>query len=181
MARRQCWRILPPLTHNLRADVIEPANAQRDAAFAQAKAEAAPILERGKAQVEVLRLLYEQVQEGGDQAFAVFLAEKLPELLEISVEAVKGVDIDRLVVMDGGDGGGVSNAVNQRVRGAYGTMEGLGSVLGIDIQAVLQNAVQGAGGAASPERAPDPLARAKRPSKPCSPRMRAAQRPEGPG
>ena len=55
----------------LRADVIEPANAARIAAFAQAEAEAAPILERGKSQVEVLRLLYEQVQSGGEQAFAV--------------------------------------------------------------------------------------------------------------
>jgi flotillin len=135
----------------LRADVIEPANAAREAAFAQAEAEAAPILERGKSQVEVLRLLYEQVQSGGEQAFAVFLAEKLPELLEISVEAVKGVDIDRVIVMDSGDGGGVSNAVNQRVKGAYGTMEGLGSALGIDIQRVLQSAMGGAGGSSSSE------------------------------
>ncbi len=140
----------------LRADVIEPANAAREAAFAQAEAEAAPILERGKSQVEVLRLLYEQVQAGGDQAFAVFLAEKLPELLEISVEAVKGVDIDRVVVMDSGDGGGVSNAVNQRVKGAYGTMEGLGSALGIDIQRVLQTAMGGTGGAGSPPPLPAP-------------------------
>jgi flotillin len=125
-------------TERLRADVIVPANAARDAAFAQAEAEAAPILERGKAQVEVLRRLAAEVQGGGDQAFAVFLAEKLPELLEISVEAVKGVDIDRVVVMDSGDGGGVSNAVNQRVQGAYGTLEGLASTLGIDIQEVLQ-------------------------------------------
>jgi len=133
----------------LRADVIEPANAARIAAFAEAEAEAAPILERGKSQVEVLRLLYEQVQSGGDQAFAVFLAEKLPELLEISVEAVKGVNIDRVVVMDSGDGGGVSNAVNQRVKGAYGTMEGLGSALGIDIQQVLRSAMGSTGGAAA--------------------------------
>ena len=47
-------------------------------------------------------------------------------------------DIDRVVVMDSGDGGGVSNAVNQRVQGAYGTLEGLASTLGIDIQEVLQ-------------------------------------------
>jgi len=133
----------------LRADVIEPANASRIAAFAEAEAEAAPILERGKSQVEVLRLLYEQVQSGGDQAFAVFLAEKLPELLEISVDAVKGVDIDRVIVMDSGDGGGVSNAVNQRVKGAYGTMEGLGSALGIDIQQVLRSAIGETGGAAA--------------------------------
>ena len=125
----------------LRADVIEPAKAEKQAAFARAEAEAAPILERGKAQVEVLRRLYAEVQTGGDAAFAVFMAEKLPELLEIAVGAVEGVDIDRVVVMDGGQGEGVSNALNQRVRGAYGTMEGLASVLGLDIQEVLQRAV----------------------------------------
>ncbi len=142
----------------LRADVIEPANAARQAAFAAAEGEAAPILERGKAQVAVLNLLYEQIKTGGDQAFAVFLAEKLPELLEISVEAVKGVDIDRLIVMDSGDGGGVSNAVNQRVKGAYGTLEGLGSALGIDIQGVLQNAAKTmAGGGRSEGILPPPL------------------------
>ena len=64
------------------------------------------------------------------------MAEKLPELLEIAVGAVEGVDIDRAVVMDGGKGEGVSNALNQRVGGPYGTMEGLASVLGVDIQEV---------------------------------------------
>ncbi|WP_419940979.1 hypothetical protein [Candidatus Palauibacter sp.] len=114
----------------LRADVIEPAKAERQAAFARAEAEAAPILERGKAQVEVLRRLYAEVRTGGEAAFAVFMAEKLPELIEIAVGAVEGVDIDRVVVMDGGQGEGVSNALNQRVRGAYGTMEGLASGAG---------------------------------------------------
>ena len=127
----------------LRADVIEPAKAEKMAAIARAEAEAAPILERGKAQVEVLRRLYGEVGAGGDTAFAVFMAEKLPELLEIAVGAVEGVDIDRVVVMDGGHGEGVSNALNQRVKGAYGTMEGLASVLGLDIQKVLKRAVGG--------------------------------------
>ena len=125
----------------LRADVIEPAKAEKLAAIARAEAEAAPILERGKAQVEVLRRLYAEVGAGGDTAFAVFMAEKLPELLEIAVGAVEGVDIDRVVVLDGGHGEGVSNALNQRVKGAYGTMEGLASVLGLDIQKVLKRAV----------------------------------------
>ena len=125
----------------LRADVIEPAKAEKMAAFARAEAEAAPILERGKAQVEVLRRLYGEVRAGGDSAFAVFMAEKLPELLETAVGAVKGVDIDRVVVMDGGEGDGVSNALNQRVRGAYGTMEGLASLLGLDIEEVLRRAL----------------------------------------
>ena len=124
----------------LRADVIAPANAARDAAFAEAQGEAAPILERGKAQVEVLRLLYERIKEGGDQAFAVFMAEKLPELLATSVEAVSGVDIERMVVMDSGEGNAVGNAVNQRVKGAFSTIEGVSQAIGIDIQSVLQDA-----------------------------------------
>ncbi len=122
----------------LRADVIEPANAEREAAKARAEAEAAPILERGKAHVEVLRRLYAEVQEGGDQAFAVFLAEKLPSLLEISVDAVRGVDIDRVVVMDGPTGSGVAGAVNQRVKAALGTVETLAASLGLDIEEVLR-------------------------------------------
>ncbi len=124
----------------LRADVIEPALAQREAAKAEAEAEAAPILERGKAQVEVLRRLYTEVQSGGEQAFAVFMAEKLPDLLTTAVDAVKGTEIDRLVVLDGGEGEGVANAANQRVRGALGTIEAMASSVGLDLEAVLHAA-----------------------------------------
>src|SRR5688572_22779618 len=126
----------------LMADVVEPAEAQRKAAELRARAEAAPILENGKAQVEVLRLLYQQISTSGDQGFAVFMAEKLPNLLHTAVDAVKGIEIDRLVVMDGGSGDGVSNAANQRLNAAYRTLEGLGSAFGIDIQSVLQNAAR---------------------------------------
>ena len=122
----------------LRADVVAPALAEKEAAQALAEAEAAPILERGKANVEVLALLYDRMREGGDQAFAAFLVEKLPELLRISVEAVKDIDIDRLVVLDGGEGQGVANAANQRIRGAFGTIEGLGASLGLDIEGALR-------------------------------------------
>lgn len=124
----------------LQADVVEPANAERAAAKVRAEGEAAPILERGRASAEALRMLYEQVKQGGEDAFAVLLAEKLPQLLETSVAAVEGVDIDRVVVLDGGTGGGVANAVNQRVQGALGTLEALSSAVGVDIQEVIQGA-----------------------------------------
>jgi flotillin len=124
----------------LLADVVEPAEAARKAAELRARAEAAPILENGKAQVEVLKLLYSQISTAGEQGFAVFMAEKLPLLLGTAVDAVKGIEIDRLVVMDGGSGDGVSNAANQRVNAAFRTLEGLGSAFGIDIQQVLQGA-----------------------------------------
>jgi flotillin len=124
----------------LQADVVEPANAERAAAKARAEGEAAPLLEQGRASAQVLHMLYEQVQAGGDQAFAVLLAEKLPQLLATSVQAVQGVDIDKVVVIDGGAGTGVGNAVNQRVHGALGTVEAISSAVGIDIHSVLQGA-----------------------------------------
>jgi flotillin len=126
----------------LQADVVEPANAARTAAKVKAEGDAAPILERGRASAEALRMLYDQVKQGGNDAFAVLLAEKLPQLLETSVSAVQGVDIDRVVVLDGGGGEGVSNAVNQRVHGALGTVEAISSAVGVDIQEVLQGAAR---------------------------------------
>lgn len=141
----------------LLADVVEPAEAQRKAAELRARADAAPILENGKAQVEVLRLLYGQINTAGEQGFAVFMAEKLPALLGTAVEAVKGIEIDRLVVMDGGAGDGVGNAANQRVNAAYRTLEGLGSAFGIDIQQVLQQAAKRVEGTRAPAAVAPPI------------------------
>jgi flotillin len=135
----------------LQADVVAPANAELTAAKARAEGDAAPILEKGRATAQVLQMLYDQVKAGGEQAYAVFLAEKLPELLATSVGAVQGVDIDKVVVIDSGGGTGVSNAVNQRVQGALGTVEAISSAVGVDISSVLQ-------GAAS-KLAPPPQAR----------------------
>lgn len=129
----------------LLADVVEPAEAARKAAELHARAEAAPILENGKAQVEVLKLLYSQISNAGEQGFAIFMAEKLPALLGTAVDAVKGIEIERLVVLDGGAGEGVGNAANQRISAAFRTLEGLGSAFGIDIQQLLQAAARRAG------------------------------------
>jgi flotillin len=149
-------------TERLRADVIAPAQAEKEAAQALAEAQAAPILERGKANVRVLELLYEKLQTGGDKAFAAFLAEKLPELLRISVEAIKDVDIDRLVVLDGGEGTGVTNVANQKIRGALGTIEGLSSSLGIDIESALRGAATRIGGGETESPSPLPVEPAER-------------------
>ena len=137
----------------LMADVVEPAEANRKAAELRARADAAPILENGKAQTEVLKMLLAQISSSGDQGCAVFMAEKLPALLGTAVDAVKGIEIDRLVVMDGGGGEGVANAANQRVQAAYRTMEGLASAFGVDIQEVVRNAARRVDPATAPSSA----------------------------
>jgi flotillin len=117
----------------LQADVVQPAEARRIAAEAEAKAVAAPILEKGRAQAEVLRMLYAQIQQGGDTGLQVFLAEKLPALLGITVEAMKDVTIQRLTVVDSGGGKGIANAATQRVNASISALEQVAGAMGLDL------------------------------------------------
>lgn len=121
-----------------RANVVVPAEAEREAAEEEAKAEAAPIRERGKAEAEALEEIYSKIQEGGEEAVRVFLARMLPDLLGPALESMEGMDVDRLVVIDDGDGQGMANAGTQRLRGAYGILERLGSSAGLDVEKVLR-------------------------------------------
>jgi flotillin len=122
----------------LQADVIAPAEAERQAAEEAAKGAAAPIIERGRAQASALEALFNEIRQGGEDGFRVFMAEKLPELLGVTSDAVAGIDVDRMVVMDGGDGQGLANAANQRVRAAVGMLENLSGVYGIDMDTLFR-------------------------------------------
>jgi flotillin len=117
----------------LLADVVQPAEAQRVAAEAEAKALAAPIFEQGKAQAEVLRMLYAEITKAGDTGLQVFLAEKLPQMLGVTVDAMKGVEIQRLTVVDSGGGQGVANAATQKVNASIAAMEQVAGALGLDL------------------------------------------------
>ncbi len=126
----------------LAADVVAPAEAEREAAEARAKAAAAPIIETGRAQAEALRALYDQIRSAGDDGFAIFLAEKLPQLLALTTDAVKGIEIDRLVVLDGGEGNGVANVANQRTNAALEMLERFAGAYGVDVDEVIRAAAR---------------------------------------
>jgi flotillin len=135
----------------LQADVVQPAEARRIAAEAEAKAVAAPILEKGKAQAEVLRMLYAEIQRAGDTGLQVFLAEKLPALLGVTVEAMKDIQIDRLTVVDSGGGRGVANAATQKVTASITALEQVAGAMGLDLEKFVQRI---GGGAGAPAVAP---------------------------
>lgn len=117
----------------LQADVVQPAEAARMAAEAEARASAAPIMEQGRAQAEVLAMLYAQIQKAGDAGLQVFLAEKLPALLGIATTAMQDVRIDRLTVIDGGAGDGVANAATQKVNASLRALEQVAGAMGLDL------------------------------------------------
>jgi len=125
-----------------RADVIIPARAEREAAEEKAKADAAPIRERGKAQAEALDLIIAEVRKGESTGARVFTLEKLVEMLPTAIEAVDGIDIDRLVVVDSGEKGeGVTRAATSRMDAAFGSIEHLLASLGSDPELLLRRLV----------------------------------------
>ena len=135
----------------LQADVVQPAEARRIAAEADAKALASPIFEAGKAQAEVLRMLYAEIQKAGDTGLQVFLAEKLPAMLGVTVDAMKNVQVDRLTIVDSGGGSGLANATTQKVTASIAALEQVAGALGLDLDKFVKR-IQGTTNDVEPKR-----------------------------
>ncbi|HEY0810849.1 MAG TPA: SPFH domain-containing protein [Longimicrobiales bacterium] len=123
----------------LQADVVQPAEAERMAAESRAKADAAPILENGRAQAEALRMLLAEIEKAGDAGLRVFIAEKLPSLLGQALEAMKDIDIDRVTVVDSGSGQGVANATTQKVNASLVALQQVAGAMGLDLEEFVGN------------------------------------------
>src|SRR5687768_10916159 len=123
----------------LQADVVQPAEAERMAAESRAKADAAPILENGRAQAEALRMLLAEIEKAGDAGLRVFIAEKLPSLLGQALEAMKDIDIDRVTVVDSGSGQGVANATTQKVNASLVALQQVAGAMGLDLEEFVRN------------------------------------------
>ncbi|MFQ5572099.1 MAG: flotillin family protein [Rhodothermales bacterium] len=124
-----------------RAQVVVAAEAERLAKEEIAVGEAAKILENGKAEVEVLRQKLELWQEAGTDAERLFLIQMLPEILAQIVSTVDNLNIDKLTVVDSGQGGAGVPAVFNQIAGATpALLESLKASTGIDIAGMLSRA-----------------------------------------
>lgn len=111
----------------LRADVIQPAEARKDAAVAQAKADAVRIVEQGKATAKVLTDLAQTYRQGGSSSRDVLLMQKLVPLLTQLTGTIGELHVDRLTVIGGGTdasgNGGLGRTLltaNEQVKAAVG-------------------------------------------------------------
>ena len=91
--------------------MIEPARAKREALQLRAQGEAAKIIEDGNAQIEVFARMAEQYAAAGGDAQEIMVLQMLPDLVEQIVDTVKGIDIDKLTVIDNGGGGAGGGAI----------------------------------------------------------------------
>ena len=118
------------------ADVVVPARADLEARQLQAQAEAATIVEDGKAQVEVFKRLTDQYQAAGADGHDVLVLNMLPDLIDKIVATVANVSIDRVAVVDTGGGGG--NGDGNGDGGSRGGIPGLMSQLPASLVAMTE-------------------------------------------
>lgn len=126
-----------------RAAIVVKAEAERRAKEELAKGNAARILEDGQAEVEVLRQKLALWQEAGTEAERLFLIQMLPEIMERVVSTVDNLKIDKITVVDSGQGGGGSGvpALFSQIAGATpALLESLKASTGIDVAGMLASA-----------------------------------------
>ena len=129
------------------ATVVVPARADLEARQLEARAEAASIIEDGKAQVEVFRLLTDQYQAAGTDGHHVLVLNMLPDLIDKIVATLDGVSIDRVAVVDtsggrGSDGGGIPGLVSQLPASLVALTEQIEAATGVDILDSLRRSTQ---------------------------------------
>lgn len=143
----------------LRADVIQPAEARKDAAVAQAKADAVRIVEQGKATAKVLTDLAQTYRQGGSSSRDVLLMQKLVPILNQLTSTIGELRVDRLTVIGGsGDGPGGTGNLGRSLLTAN---EQVKAAMGIDVAGVLRDRL----GNGEAPRAPSPPVAPKPPGR----------------
>ena len=108
----------------------------------QAQAEAAKIIEDGKAQVEVFKRLTDQYQAAGEDGHDVLVLNMLPDIIDKIVATVAKIRIDRVAVVDtgaaGASSGGIPNLMSQMPASLVAMAEQIEAATGVDVLAALR-------------------------------------------
>ncbi|MFW5926017.1 MAG: flotillin family protein [Myxococcota bacterium] len=121
----------------LDADVVIPADVQRQAQELIAIGEAAPTAENGAAQVEVLRLMGQAWNAMGDRAKEIYVIQHLEEIIDTVVGSLQDVKVDEVHVLDRGDGSALSSYAATYPQMVAAVMRALHESTGVDVPAIL--------------------------------------------
>jgi flotillin len=153
----------------LQVEQVEPARARAEAARAEAEAAAAPVIAQGEAQAKALRAVQEQLLAAGEQGLALLYLQQLPDMVDRLAAAAGDIRIDRLVVLDGGDGQGAATATQQRLGAMMKLFEAASAQYGLQPEMLLQGLsgrLTGTGPGAAATDTPSPLTSTPAPARP---------------
>jgi len=121
----------------LEADVLQPARAEMQQLQARAVADAAIIIENGRATAEALSELTRTWKRAGPNARDIFLMQKLEALMRQVVGTIRAVKIDTFTVLPSHNGNGANGGGHLASRVASTAAE-LRAALGVDVVDVVQ-------------------------------------------
>ena len=125
-ATRQANVVVPAMIEKEKAIIDAEAEAEKirrkaqgeaDAIFAKMDAQARGMLEILTKQAEGFAQLVGAASGDPEKAVTMLIADKLPELVKTQVEAVKGINIDKVTVWDGGNSADGKTATSNFISG----------------------------------------------------------------
>ncbi len=136
-AELELQKVRAELEHKrLQADVVIPAETQREATATLAKGDAAMTIENGRAVVDVLQATAEAWNEMGEHAREIFVIQHLEELVEAVRQQVR-VEVDEVHVLDPGDGSGLANYAAAYPQMMAAILRAVGETTGVDVPRLL--------------------------------------------
>jgi flotillin len=119
------------------ADVVVPARAEKEAMALKAAGKAASIVEDGKATAEAVRVLRQEWEK--EDTRELFLIQQLPDILDkITRVVAENLSIDKVTVLDGGNGRGIPSYVSGVTGSIVSIFEEIKNATGLDIPDILQ-------------------------------------------
>jgi flotillin len=121
------------------AEVVIPAEAEKDAQQMKAIGEAAFTFEEGKAKADALKLLREQWEHPNSKD--LFMIQLLPELVgHVSKVIASNLNVERLTVVDGGSGsgGGLPHLVGNLAGSVNSFFEQMKTLTGLDLAKMME-------------------------------------------
>ena len=126
------------------ANTVVPAQARRQALALEAEGKAATILEDGRATAEAVQLMRKQWADG--DSHDLFLIQMLPGLIDkVSRVIAENLRVDKLTILDGGDGSGLPTYVKNLTSSAVAILEQMENATGIDVAKLTKGRRKGSG------------------------------------
>ncbi len=120
------------------AEVVIPAEAEKEASVKKAIGEAAYTFEEGKAKAQALQLLREQWERQDSKD--LFMIQLLPELVDKVAKVIaSNLTVERLTVVDSGNGGGVPHLVGSLAGSVNAFLEQLKTLTGLDLARMMED------------------------------------------
>ena len=156
-ATRQANVVVPAQIEKEKAIIDAEAEAERirrkaqgeaDAIFAKMDAQARGMLEILTKQAEGFAQLVGAAAGDPEKAVTMLIADKLPELVKTQVEAVKGINIDKVTVWDGGNSADGKTATSNFISGMMKSvppLDELFKMAGLSLPSYLKGAPEASG------------------------------------